>query len=150
TSAANAGSPSYHPVDFPLGRVYTRPSVFRSRRATMPDSDFFDELETRDPAERERRLFELLPEQIANAQKCAPGFARILDRVDAVSVTSRAALARLPVTRKSELIERQKKSHPGRDPFGGLTAVPTGQLARIFASPGPIYDPEAMRPDYWR
>ncbi len=116
----------------------------------MPDSDFFDELETRDPAERERRLFELLPEQIANAQKCAPGFARILDRVDAVSVTSRAALARLPVTRKSELIERQKESHPGRDPFGGLTAVPTGQLARIFASPGPIYDPEAMRPDYWR
>jgi phenylacetate-CoA ligase len=48
------------------------------------------------------------------------------------------------------LIERQKQSFPDRDPFGGLTAVPTGQLARIFASPGPIYDPEALRPDYWR
>jgi phenylacetate-CoA ligase len=116
----------------------------------MADSDYFDELETRDPAERERRLFQLLPEQIANAQKSAPGFAKILDGVDAVSITSRATLARLPVTRKSELHERQKESYPDRDPFGGLTAVPTGQLARIFASPGPIYDPEAMRPDYWR
>jgi phenylacetate-CoA ligase len=113
-------------------------------------TDFFDELETRDPAERERRLFELLPEQIANAQKNAPAFAKILDGIDPLSVTDRAALAKLPVIRKSELMERQKESHKDRDPFGGLTAVPTGQLARIFASPGPIYDPEAMRQDYWR
>jgi phenylacetate-CoA ligase len=47
-------------------------------------------------------------------------------------------------------MERQKELHKDRDPFGGLTAVPTGQLARIFASPGPIYDPEAPRGDYWR
>jgi phenylacetate-CoA ligase len=113
-------------------------------------SDYFDELETRDPAERERRLFRLLPEQIAYAQKNAPAFAKILDGVDPVAITSRAALAKLPVIRKSELMERQKESYPDRDPFGGLTALPTGQLARIFASPGPIYDPEAMRADYWR
>jgi phenylacetate-CoA ligase len=113
-------------------------------------SDYFDELETRDPAERDRRLFQLLPEQIANAQKNAPAFAKILDGIDPLSVTGRAALAKLPVIRKSELLERQKESFKDRDPFGGLTAVPTGQLARIFASPGPIYDPEAMRADYWR
>jgi phenylacetate-CoA ligase len=112
--------------------------------------DYFDELETRDPAERERRLFQLLPEQIANAQENAPAFAKILEGVDPLSITDRAALAKLPVIRKSELIERQKEQHKDRDPFGGLTAVPTGRLARIFASPGPIYDPEAQRPDYWR
>jgi phenylacetate-CoA ligase len=116
----------------------------------MPVSDFFDELETRDPAERERRLFQLLPEQIANAQKNAPGFTKILDGIDSIAVSDRAALAKLPVTRKSELVDRQKEQHKDRDPFGGLTAVPTGQLARIFASPGPIYDPEALRADYWR
>jgi phenylacetate-CoA ligase len=116
----------------------------------MPASDYFDELEIRDPADRERALFQLLPEQIANAQKSAPAFAKILDGVDPVAVTDRAALRRLPVIRKSELMERQKQSFAERDPFGGLTAVPTGQLGRIFASPGPIYDPEAMRPDYWR
>jgi phenylacetate-CoA ligase len=116
----------------------------------MPANDFFDELETRDPAERERRLFQLLPEQIANAQKNAPALAKILDGVDPLSVTDRAALTKLPVIRKSELIDRQKESYPDRDPFGGLTALPTGQLARIFASPGPIYDPEAPRADYWR
>jgi phenylacetate-CoA ligase len=113
-------------------------------------SDYFDELETRDPAERDRRLFQLLPEQIANAQKNAPGLAKLLEGVDSVSVTDRAALAKLPVIRKSELVERQKQSYPDRDPFGGLTALPTGQLARIFASPGPIYDPDAPRADYWR
>jgi phenylacetate-CoA ligase len=116
----------------------------------MPASDFFDELETRDPAHREQVLFRLLPEQIANAQKSAPAFAKILDGVDPVAITDRAALQRLPVIRKSELMERQKQSFADRDPFGGLTAVPTGQLGRIFASPGPIYDPEALRPDYWR
>jgi phenylacetate-CoA ligase len=116
----------------------------------MPASDYFDELETREPAQRERVLFQLLPEQIANAQRNAPAFAGILGGVDPVAITDRAALARLPVIRKSELLERQKQSFPDRDPFGGLTAVPTGQLARIFASPGPIYDPEAPRADYWR
>ena len=117
---------------------------------TAMTSDYLDELETRDPGERERRLFQLLPEQIANAQKNAPAFAKILDGVEPLAVTNRAALAKLPVIRKAELIERQKEQHKDRDPFGGLTAIPTGQLARIFSSPGPIYDPEAPRADYWR
>jgi phenylacetate-CoA ligase len=116
----------------------------------MPVSDFFDELETRDPGHRERSLFRILPEQIANAQKNAPALAKVLEGVDPIAITDRASLARLPVIRKSELMERQKQSFPERDPFGGLTAMPTGQLGRIFASPGPIYDPEAPRPDYWR
>jgi phenylacetate-CoA ligase len=116
----------------------------------MADSVYLDELETREPAQRERALFAALPEQIANAQKNAPAYGELLADVAFHRITDRTALASLPVIRKSELIERQKRVFAERRPFGGLTAVPTGQLARLFASPGPIYDPEAMRPDYWR
>ncbi len=110
------------------------------------DTDYYDELETRDPAEREAALFAALPRQIENATGGAPGFARILADVSPGDVTGPAALARLPVTRKSDLIDLQKKDPP----FGGLTTVAPGALARIFASPGPIHDPEGKRPDYWR
>jgi phenylacetate-CoA ligase len=113
-------------------------------------TDFFDELETRDPELRERGVFKALAEQIENAQRNAPALAAHLAGVDARAATSRAALARLPVLRKSELIERQKQDFAERRPFGGLTAVKTGALARIYASPGPIYDPEGHRPDWWR
>jgi phenylacetate-CoA ligase len=116
----------------------------------MSDSPFFDSLETQDPGQREDRLFAALREQIAHAQDEAPFFADALKGVEPDSIGDRAALAKLPVVRKSELIEQQKKRVAKRDPFGGLTAVKTGNLARIFMSPGPIYDPEAARADYWR
>ena len=109
-------------------------------------SEYYDLLETRDPAERERALLAALPAQIAHAQKNAPGFARILAGIDAQSVTSRAALARLPVTRKSDLAELQKQLPP----LGGLNATPVGKLAKIFVSPGPIYEPEGTAPNWWR
>jgi phenylacetate-CoA ligase len=116
--------------------------------------DHFDALETRDPELRERAQLAALPGQVAHAQSAAPAFAKILAEVDAAAVTSRAALARLPVTRKSELLEIQKHSRP----FGGLAAIASGEggrdgwsgLRRVFASPGPIYEPEGARPDYWR
>lgn len=107
---------------------------------------FYDALETRDPAAREAALMAALPGQVAHAKAKAPGFARILHDVDPRTVTSRAALARLPVTRKSDL----KALQAGMKPFGGLTTVAPGALGKIFMSPGPIYDPEARRPDYWR
>jgi phenylacetate-CoA ligase len=112
--------------------------------------EYFDELETRDPDVRDEAQFNALAEQLANAKANAPAFADLLKDVDPTAVRGRASLAKLPVVRKSELIERQKAHFEDRDPFGGLTAVKTGRLARIFASPGPIYDPEALRPDYWR
>ncbi len=108
--------------------------------------DFYDDLETRDPAARERALFAALPAHIAHAKAEAPHFAELFADVDADAVVDRAALAALPVTRKSELIERQR----ARPPFGGLAAVAPGALANIFVSPGPIYDPAARRPDYFR
>lgn len=111
----------------------------------MTDNQYFDDLETRDPEVRERALFKALEEQLINAKKNAPYFATLLKDVHPHQVKDRAALARLPVTRKSELIELQKTERP----FAGMAAVPVQQLARVFASPGPIYDPQADQRDYW-
>ena len=109
-------------------------------------TEYFDTLETRDPEVRERALCAELPRQIAHAKMDTAAFARILAGVDPAAVTSRAALAQIPVTRKSELLELQKGSRP----FGGLAMTRWGEAARVFASPGPIYEPEGRRPDYWR
>ena len=108
-------------------------------------SDYLDALETRDPQERERALAAALPALIARA-KLASGWARILQDVQAGEINSRAALARLPVTRKSDLKEIQRLELP----FGGLTGTPASGLRRIFMSPGPIYDPEGVGADWWR
>jgi phenylacetate-CoA ligase len=113
-------------------------------------TDFFDELETRDPARREERQFAELRAQLENAKANAPYFAETLADIDPARIVDRASLATLPVVRKGDLIELQKKRVEGRDPFGGLTAVKTSHLGRVFMSPGPIYDPEAHRADYWR
>ena len=112
--------------------------------------EYFDELELRDPELRDQAQFDALSEQIANARANAPALAESLTGIDPHAIRDRAALATLPILRKSELIERQKKNFPERDPFGGLTAVKSSQLANVFASPGPIYNPAAARPDYWR
>lgn len=113
-------------------------------------SAFYDALETRTPQEREAALLAALPHQIAHAQQHSSAFATILQGVDAASITSRAALARLPVTRKHELLERQK-AECSRHAFGGFNAIGFGKaMPRMFASPGPIYEPEGNRPDYWR
>jgi phenylacetate-CoA ligase len=112
----------------------------------MTTARHYDALETRDPHERERALMAALPQQVAHAKANAPFFTALLKDIDPRAVTSRAVLAKLPVTRKSALLMLQKE----RPPFGGLAATAPGQLARIFMSPGPIYDPEGKRPDYWR
>ncbi len=115
-------------------------------------TEFFDALETRSPAEREAALMAALPAHIAHAQSRSAALGDILAGVDAASVTSRAALARLPVTRKSELLARQQASRAaGRDAFGGFAAIRYGAaMPRLYASPGPIYEPEGTARDYWR
>jgi phenylacetate-CoA ligase len=112
----------------------------------MPDiPDTLDTLETRDPQQREQDQMAALPRLIARAQT-APGWARILDDVSAADITSRAALAQLPVTRKSDLKDLQHAAMP----FGGLATTPVAQLGRLFMSPGPIFDPEGRGTDWWR
>ena len=109
-------------------------------------SGFFDALETRPPEQREGELFADLPAQIAHAKGSAPYFAALLADVNPREIASRKALANLPITRKSDLIELQKK----HSPFGGLNAIAPGRLARLFVSPGPIYDAEGTGSDFWR
>jgi phenylacetate-CoA ligase len=111
-----------------------------------PERRHYDALETRDPDDREAALMAALPRQIAHAKQRAPHFAKLLADIDPRSVTSRESLEIVPVTRKSRLTELQRAAPP----FGGLAATPPGSLARIFMSPGPIYDPEGRGKDYWR
>jgi phenylacetate-CoA ligase len=104
-------------------------------------SKFFDALETRSADERKSALAIRLPQQIAHAKANTAYFGESLKNVDAATITSTAALASLPVVRKSDLIELQKQQRP----FGGW-----GKLGRVFSSPGPIYEPEGRVADYWR
>ncbi len=110
----------------------------------MPE--YYDSLETRDPAERELALLAALAAQIAHAKKNAPGFTRILAKVDPATITTRAALAQVPVTRKSDLADLQKQEPP----LGGLNATPLNKLAKIFVSPGPVYEPQGTSANWWR
>jgi phenylacetate-CoA ligase len=116
-----------------------------------------DPLALRAPAAREAALMAALPAQVRAAQ-AVPAFAERLAGVDAGAITSRAALARVPVTRKHELLERQQAAREGgaADPFGGFSAIGWRAMAaarharRVYQSPGPIYEPEGQGTDYWR
>ena len=114
-----------------------------------------DALETRAPEAREAALMAALPSQIAHAQKNSAALAEILQGIDAAQVSSRAALAQLPVTRKYELLARQQAQR-AQDPFGGFATigwkgmVRSAGVRRVYQSPGPIYEPEGHAPDYWR
>jgi phenylacetate-CoA ligase len=126
------------------------------RPAAPMSPDHFDALETRPPQERERALLAALRAQVEHARSSAPAVAELLDGIDAAAIDSRQALARLPVLRKHELLERQK-GRAGSDVFGGFSAVGWGagrpaatRALRVFASPGPIHEPDTARPDYWR
>ena len=117
-------------------------------------SGFFDALEARSPQAREIALMAALSVQVAHAKKNSPAMAEILRGVDPNSVISREALAQLPVTRKSDLFERQKQhrlSTGSAELFGGYATLVRGpQMPHVFASPGPIYEPDGASGDYWR
>jgi len=111
-----------------------------------PKLEYYDRLETRSPKAREAALMAALPALVAHAKRKAPGLARILADVAPSRVKSREALARLPVTRKSDLAALQKQMPP----LGGLNATPVEKLGKLFVSPGPVYDPEGRGADWWR
>ena len=110
-------------------------------------------LEWRPSADREAALMQALPGLVRAAQQL-PAMGERLQGVDAAALNSRAALARVPVTRKGELLQRQIASRAS-DPFGGYSAIGWRAMARsgarrVYQSPGPIYEPEGAAPDYWR
>lgn len=110
-------------------------------------SNYYDHLETQDTAEREAALIAAVAKQVAHAQAHAPAYTKLLADVNPAELTSAAAIAALPVTRKADLSALQK----AMPPFGGLAAIQGAALTHIFASPGPIYEPGSLRrPDFWR
>ena len=111
-------------------------------REAVDMADHYDALETRDPAERTVAQCAGLAELIARAM-AAPGWAKHLAGVDPAAVTSRAALARLPLLRKSDLSALQKAAPP----FGGFNVTPPGKMRRLLMSPGPIFEPQGGGPD---
>ncbi len=108
--------------------------------------EHYDARETRDRALRAADLASRLPVQLAHAQASTSHYGRTLSDIDLEAVTDRASLANLPLTRKADIAASQRDDPP----FGGLVATPVGKLSKLFASPGPIYEPEADRRDYWR
>ena len=109
-------------------------------------TEYYDARETREPLEREAALFSRLPAVLRKAM-AAPAYGERLSGIDPSEITSRAALARLPLLRKSDLPALQKAAPP----FGGLVAGPSGSFGRLFTSPGPIFEPEATtHADPWR
>jgi phenylacetate-CoA ligase len=108
--------------------------------------EHFDRLETRSPKAREAALMAALPKHIAHAKRHAPGFSGILEKIRPEKIKSREALAALPITRKSDLSNIQKQ----QPPLGGLNATAIGKLAKLFVSPGPLYEPEGRGKDWWR
>src|SRR6266404_5064574 len=108
-------------------------------------TDHYDALETRGPAMREADLFARLPDVLRRAM-AAPAYAERLKGIDPARITSRAALARLPVLRKADLPALHKVSPP----FGGFVTGRPGSFGRLFTSPGPIFEPEPTHVDPWR
>lgn len=108
-------------------------------------SIFYDDRDARDHAAREGELFAQLPGVIASAL-AAPAYAEHLGQIDPGAVTSREALAKLPILRKSDLPAMQKQSLP----FGDLVASGPLRFGRLFTSPGPIFEAEGREADPWR
>lgn len=108
-------------------------------------SEFYDALETRSADQRASDLATALPAQVAHARSNTGYYATVFADVDPASVTGPAGLAKLPITRKSDLQDRQQQDPP----FGGMIATSPRDLPRLFISPGPIADPEGRGRDWW-
>ena len=109
-------------------------------------SEFYDNLETRSAEERSQAQFTAIRDQVEHVQNHTVAYTESLKDFDAQQITDAAAFSRLPITRKSDLIELQKVQRP----FGGYTSTDTAQYAQVFASPGPIYEPGFAVSDFWR
>ncbi|MDF1732248.1 MAG: AMP-binding protein [Minwuia sp.] len=109
-------------------------------------AEHFDELETRDPEQRETELMAALPGQVALAKTNSSFFGKLYADIDPMAITSREALQQLPVIRKPDVQDAQNANPP----FGGLNAVPVGDMAHVYMSPGPIFEPDGAQRDHWR
>ncbi len=105
-------------------------------------------LEQQDAVSRRAYLGTRLREAVAWAHARSPQVRRAFDEagIGPRDVASLDDLTRIPITRKDDVPAMQAADPP----FGGLLAVEPGRLQRIFASPGPILDPQGEGDDFWR
>jgi phenylacetate-CoA ligase len=103
-----------------------------------PKDEFFDELETMSTVARKKYLDRRLSETAAYAYQHAPAVKKLFDKVgiNPDQIRTVKDLEKLPVTRKTDLLEMQKADLP----FGGILAMPLENVERVFISPGPIYE----------
>ena len=105
-----------------------------------------DPRERRSPEEREAALMKALPALVSHVFATAPGYRHRDPSVVPEEVTDRAALAKLRLVRKSDLAEIQRADPP----FGGLSVIAAPQAAKLFSSPGPVFELEPRTVDPWR
>jgi len=108
-------------------------------------TQFYDKLESRDPAERERDQLSACRAQVAHARGHTEAYRQLFSQLDDDNIDA-VDFHNLPLTRKSELIDQQRLNPP----LGGYLAVDRSSLRQLFASPGPIYEPGIDKPDAWR
>jgi len=101
-------------------------------------AQYFDEQETRSADQRLAEQSALLRERLTAITVAPAGWRQV-----AAQIQTPADLPSLPVLRKSDLSEWQK----ARPPFGGIAV---GNVAHVFQSPGPIYEPGGVSHDWWR
>ncbi len=91
----------------------------------------------------DRRVREIVRYAFSNS----PGFRRIMEREGLKPEDIRAAsdLIKIPVLKKTDLPRLQSENPP----FGGFAAKDIRDVKRVYQSPGPIYEPEGRRLDYW-
>jgi len=130
----------------PAGRAKRQAKAAPRRSRPVRTAEYYDALELREPAQRLKDNMKRLPQQVANAKAHTAHWAKLFKRIEPQAIDSPAALAQLPVTRKSDL----KGMQAAKPPFGGLAALDLGLLAHVYQSPGPLYEPDAGIRDYWR
>ncbi|MCF7480937.1 AMP-binding protein [Vibrio sp. J1-1] len=109
-------------------------------------NELFDAKESLPPTEREESLFKRLPTLIEHAKSHSEHYAKMLADIDSSVANSREGLTQFPITRKFNLPSQQQL----KPPFGGLNSVGIGQMARVFQSPGPLYEAQTDELDFWR
>jgi phenylacetate-CoA ligase len=104
----------------------------------LPEGEYFDTLETMTPLARARYQARKLKETIAYAYERAPAVKKLFIKAGIApgQVRRVADLEKLPITRKTDLLEMQKADLP----YGGVAAIPPEDIERVFISPGPIYE----------
>jgi phenylacetate-CoA ligase len=102
------------------------------------NSEFYDKLEIMSPLARQKYLDRKLSEKAAYAYRHAPAVKKLFDDagVNPGDIRTVKDLEKLPVTRKTDLLEMQKANLP----YGGVLAMPVENVERVFISPGPIYE----------